>query len=257
VCLWSIQHSVRYCGLTEDEFEILIVSNPVGELGNFASKIYESNDCTLFNGVRIIYDDSDMPVFNKSKLLNIGIDKSNGDILTFLDCDMIVGEKWIKGVEQFEKNEKVVRVCYRVAQLDKTLVKQILTFRHLRKPLIKKYFCDYSKYKVTFEAYRFPWRNRCEPSYPIWGNSQYSIPRNKLDNIRYDETFIGRGHEDIEMNTQIWHRYKNNYKGYLNIDPDYCLFHMEHDKGPWGNPKYGFEQASRLVKARECNRFPI
>jgi glycosyltransferase involved in cell wall biosynthesis len=160
--------------------------------------------------------------FWKTRALNAGIEESSGSFLFFFDADTIFGPKslacWPCLMGAFTK------VAFRVIR-DKRMGPHIYQER-------------------AFEAYNRADNNISEQtivSYPsdicvppecIFGNSQFGISRKALDNLRFDERYIGRGFEDIDMNRRIAEAHGDSYACLLWHGKDKELHHIHHDYTP-------------------------
>lgn len=247
LCLWSIARSAEHCGV--DDYEVVVVDNGSEDPPH-------CRDCPR---VRWVYDDSDMPVFNKSRLFNRAIEEARGDVLTFLDCDALVGAEWMRGVEVLQ-DPGITRLCYRVRRVPKLwgdVVRlteprevQLLGARYRRRtvyllgsvpdslpPIVTALFRQYDRFPLAWEAWRHHDRNRYEPDYQVWGNSQFSMTREALGDLRYDERFEGKGFEDIDFLRQIEERYGDDYRGHMDMRPERNLLHLTHDynEDDWGS----------------------
>ena len=101
-CIYSIHRSATMCDARS--WEIVLVD---------CGEVFPS---TRGKHVRVVRDDGQGEVYNKARALNIGIEQARGDVLTFLDGDMIVGGGWMDCVRRLEDAE-LVRVAYRVRYL--------------------------------------------------------------------------------------------------------------------------------------------
>lgn len=187
-------------------------------------------------GIRVVHYTSPMPIFNKSILLNAGIDAARGDILTFLDCDALVGPRFFEGVELIDWS-RTHRLAYRVRYLDRQASHAVLAGGD---PAY--YFATYDRHRLGFEAYGRPDQNRpprpTETAAQAWGNSQCSIPRKVLAGLRFDEHFRGRGFEDIAFSRNLHIRLGEAFRGRILTDPDHALLHLTHDyESDWSSPE--------------------
>ena len=243
LCLWSIHRSAAACGSPEYE---TIVTEPI---------------------------DPDT-VFNKSALHNIAVVDARGDVLSFVDADMLVGERWMEGVGKLVEDPRIVRLCYRVRRLSRGRTEELFGMRGdsegrpvvreldqyrdeaaisllRRNAFIKILFDLYDHFELAAEAYRAP--DRCDRAqealthkHLVYGNSQFSITREKLADIRYDERYEGKGREDWEIARQMQRRYGDDYRGFIWTDADHAMFHIWHDHDDcwetWANPKFAKRQ---------------
>jgi len=237
LCLWSIRRSIEATG--EGDCEVVVVDN--------GSKLVPAD----LGRVRIVVDERQMRVFNKAKLWNRAIDEGRGEVLTFLDADAIVGLEWTAGFRALLNNPRLTRLCYRVRYLPKGIGEQLYAQpERQRGEAVDRYFADYDvpgKFRRAWESWRHSNRNRYEPGWPPWGNSQFSMTREKLADLRYDEGYEGKGFEDLDFMRQVERQYDGQYRAKLDERPARCMFHLQHDYTPdWRN--------EALLKAN-CRRY--
>ena len=165
---------------------------------------------------------NDSEPFNKAKSFNLGIDLSEGDVLTFLDCDMLVGSRFLEGAQRLIDDPGLTILCYRVRNAPSAAVD----------------WTKYDSYPKVFEAYGDPEHGAADPNLrPIFGNSQFSIRREVLGDLRYDEGYVGRGFEDLDMMRQIWCHYGTDYRAEIMTDADHALIHVAHEYEPDWNDR--------------------
>lgn len=174
---------------------------------------------------------SDLPnegPFNKAAALNEGINRAccgwvRPDVLTFMDADMLVGPRFLESQQRLMDDPGLTILCYRVRNADTADVD----------------WTRYDDYPKAFEAYGDPEHGAAHPDMrPIFGNSQFSIRREVLDDLRWDEGYAGRGFEDLDMTQQIWQRYGSAYRAEIMTDADHALLHVAHAYDPgWADRK--------------------
>lgn len=251
LALWSIHRSARICGVTE--YEVVVIEN-----GSLIQPPIGPRETLLV-------DYCEMPVFNKSRLYNLGIGAARGDVLTFLDADALVGPRWMEGVLVLAESA-IVRLCYRVRYLPKEVMARL---EHGAEHEIERLFADYDavgdhrdhrggwKYRLAFEAWRHHDRNHYEPDYQPFGNGLFSITRENLGDLRCDEGYVGKGGEDLDIALRLEHKFKGRYQGFLSPDPQHNLFCFEHPHDPesWGSAKYQRANNRRYIE-RKHQLFP-
>ena len=273
LCVWSICRSARQCGLgvppaPRPDWEILVIDNSTH--GSAPGQAPEPG-CSLADAgmlgrrVRIICDNSEMPIFNKSALYNRGIEaagvtdaagrprqRCGDDVLTFLDCDAIVGPEWMLGARALS-DRRITRLCYRVRYLSSGVGQGLLSQWPAEHERIDDLFSRYNEHRLGYEAYgnadrNHPsrrggpgrtsyWQGRLRDSGPSaltdgednpHGNSQFSIRRDALGDIRYDEAYVGRGFGDLDINRRIAAAHGQDYRGAIDYRPPRCLLHLTH-----------------------------
>lgn len=275
LCVWSICRSARQCGLGAPPagragWEIIVIDNSTH--GSAPDQAAPEAGCGLADvglldrRVRIVHDNSEMPIFNKSVLYNRGIDAAGvtdaagrprqprgDDVLTFIDCDAIVGPEWMLGARALS-DRRITRLCYRVRYLNSGAGQGLLTQWPLEHGRIDDLFSRYNEYRLSYEAYgdadrNHPsrrggrsrtsdyWRGRLRDRGPNaltdgednpHGNSQFSIRRDALSDIRYDEVYVGRGFGDLDINRRIAAAHGEDYRGAIDYRPARCLLHLTH-----------------------------
>ena len=84
-----------------------------------------------------------------------------------------------------------------------------------------------------------------------WGNSQFSITREKLGDVRYDER-LGLHCEDMDMNMMLMVKFGGDYRGRIFTEPEHAMFHLNHKGHPWEPQKRNL--ASRRMKTHHQKR---
>ena len=218
-CLASIERSAASLGLSTTDFEVVIAH--AGRHAEISTGIPQWG----FIG-ELVCHEAPMPVFNKSKLLNLGIEAAEGDVLTFLDADMIVGPRWLEGVDLLGRDllteRRLSRLCYRVRNAPPGVAPADEMFAEPA----------WSRLERGYEAYGNPGFNATAgqepPNQEPWGNSQFSIPREVLGDLRFDEGYEGRGFEDLDFLYRLWGRDKRGYHAALLTDGPHALLHQAH-----------------------------
>jgi glycosyltransferase involved in cell wall biosynthesis len=264
--LWSIRRSASACGIGDYEIVVVDALSP--------------QQPSLSGHERLVTNHIRSKVFNKSLALNIGIEQSAGDVLTFLDADMLVGEKWMRGVlNHLPVPSPPTRLCYRVRQLkasdqwdNQEVILRMLETAVDKGRLVQGWFDSYdgyvgkrARYVKAFEAYGNPDEgNNPTRTEPVFGNSQFSIRRDVLGDLRFNDEMVGAGFEDLWMIRQIWDKYGLDYRGVILTDPDNALLHMYHPRPneprAEGYAEYSdgwcTEEANDANKARYKRRWP-
>lgn len=223
-CAESIEHSAYLCGI--DAYQIVVVNN---------GPILLSGDFTGIENRVLVHDNSRMPMFNKPLLQNLGIVYAeNADVLSFLDADAIVGPHWMDNAKRLLEDPSLTKLCYRVRYL----------------PIgIEPDWLRYDEYPLAKEGYGRPEHFAfCEG--PIFGNSQFSIRREVLGETRFNTEYVGRGHEDLWMNRELWMRDPAAYRAEIVTDAAHAMFHIVN---PVGGPDW-FDSGINNMNARRYRR---
>ena len=246
ICVWSILRSAAATGMAD--VEIIVVDN--GSIDPPAGGVFADPK------VRIIVDDSEMPLFNKGVCYNRGIETARGEVLTFLDADAIVGVYWLAGAEALT-DERLTRLCYRVRYVDAETSRRLVDWP-VDELCVTDLFGRYDRLRLAYEAYgdpdaNFPlhrqhrkignryWAGELSDSGPHTltdgrdnphGNSQFSIRRAALREIRYDEAYVGRGFGDLDINRRIAAAHGEAYRGGIDYRPTRSLLHLTHPYEP-------------------------
>lgn len=273
LCIWSIRRSANVCGVTD--YEIVVAEHGSDQRPDSSPH------------VRVIVDLRPMPVasvngrtfeniFNKPRLQNVAIDAALGDVLSFLDCDAIVGPKWMSGIEILHHDPTITRLCYRVRRLPQEWLQKLWAVGDKKRAeLLARCFTDYNaaidlkkdRYEKAFEAYRRPECDRFDTTHSdegdgwmageVHGNSQFSIRRERLGGVRPNEEYSGRGMEDIEFNRAIFRAWGGDlnamlrrplYKGFIRFAGDHNMFHVSHtlNTEDWDGPGLKKQNADRF-----------
>ena len=221
VCIRRLNDTARDLGI--DDYEIIVVdggSEQTVELGPHVSL------ATTYRGA----------VFNKPRLQNIGIDIARGDALTFLDADAVVGALFHAGAQYVLDNEHLTKLCYRVRVAP--------TNRSVTPALIERLFAIYNQLPMAFEAYDaadYDYRNDIVAGKPpapdavVFGNSHFTIARDKLGDLHFDEAFVGRGYEDFWLNREIARAHGKAYNAEIWTDAEHAIINLPSERVPGWN----------------------
>lgn len=241
LCLWSIERSA--CDVVSEHYEIIVVDSG------------SSPSITVPPNGRVIEDICPPALFNKPRCQNLGIEAAQGDVLSFLDADMLVGRHWVThGAYVLGNDPRLTKLCYRVRQLK--LDREDLPARARpstdgeanpgrvwaamngevdREHVVDRWFSHYERFTRCVETYgsatgEGPDGKKVRPGEGMpFGNSQFSIRRDVLGDLRFDEAFAGAGFEDIWMNREIARR-ADEYRSKIVTWPEGALLHICHER---------------------------
>jgi predicted glycosyltransferase involved in capsule biosynthesis len=190
--------------------------------------------------VRVINVDRTGELFNKPRLQNIGINESTGRILTFLDADALVGDRFFHAAS-IATSRRLTKVCYRVRRLPEDFAETMENDSHA----LRIAFDHYEEYPEMHEAYGSAhlWMFN---GWPVFGNSQFTIERVKLGGLRFNEEYEGAGYEDIWMNREIHRQYGKRYQALIFTDADHAMFHIANRReNDWWEPEANVRNRER------------
>lgn len=286
-CLWSLGRSATATGITD--FEVMLVHQEVKP--SDTAEVVDMRRLAI-GEVRIIVATPREP-FNKPYMLNIGLGQARGDVLTFLDCDAIVGDRWLDGITEHFGTTNLApptRLCYRVRYLEAEnailpRVAMVNSFRRYTAGFDIDYLRAasrlYDNFPRAWEAYHNPLNNAPEGKEPVdpaphevFGNSQFSIRRDTLFELAeacpelpnvlgmdgrpllaLDEAFVGHGLNDLDYLCAIHHAAQRIPDGYRAAILTDGPHAMFHIRHPY-EPDWRPEQVVdgvRLYPTREAN----
>ena len=241
-CLWSIERSAEICFRGPKEYEVVLVDER------------SENAPPVPNCGRVVTVPGREEIFNKPRLLNIGLEEARGQVLTFLDADAIVGPRFMEAVDSLERLGALAltKLCYRVRYLPQKALGQLDQKARSfgedpgARPwaqLEMSWFDRFETYQMASEGYgeadnllnEKDLKRTDVSAMPVFGNSQFSITRRALGGLEFDEGFIGRGFEDLWMNRQIGRRHGDDYRAAMVTDAAHAMFHVRNPpKENWG-----------------------
>jgi glycosyltransferase involved in cell wall biosynthesis len=237
VCLSSLAHSAKICKVSDKDFEVIVVGDTPRGLQHSFCRTVAFTRCPP---VRLAPNEP--TPYHKTAVLNAGIDSARGDVLSFLDADAVVGPRWFQNIAILE-GDSPIKVAYRVRYAE---------YEPWQGQWIKK-FSEYEKHRLAFEAYgeaHDDWAQRINnkevPLGKPFGNSQHSIRRDVLGDLRYDERYVGRGFDDIHFARALAEKYGERYRAEMITDGPHALFHIRHRQSPGFNAGPRNERNKRL-----------
>jgi hypothetical protein len=230
VCLWSIARSARLCGITDYEVIVVDAASDPGE--PTLDRVTSDPNVILVEGPPVT------DLFNKPVLLNLGIDSAVGDRFSFIDCDAIVGDLWMEAWELFSRPPTLL--FYRVRNLERFVLDALM--RDDREELVRGWFDKYDLYDRSWEGYgpevyrdSKPGKEGSSPN-KTYGNSQLTITRENLGDLRYDPEYKGAGFEDLSFIRQVVRKFGDDYCGDVMTTAEYAMLHIRSPREPdWGH----------------------
>lgn len=237
-CLWSIAHSAEVCGRTD--YEVVVVDQ-----GSTAVPTSDDPHVKVIAGPPAPRAEDGNRYFNKPAAQNLGIRCSDGDVLSFIDADTLVGSWWLGCVDRLQRlgPMAISKLCYRVRYLPQQAMESLETESLAdRSWRMTVWFAHYETFQRAREHYGEPdcdpndvvgedgcahaWEGHVPPREPVFGNSQFSITRAVLGETRFNEEYAGRGFEDLWMNRELWRRDPENYRAAVVTDAEHALLQI-------------------------------
>lgn len=260
-CLASIDYAYRTYGSPWPTR--VIVAGPEGDIDfGYLARLVEAS-----SGVVPLFwagytpkalGDREPEIYNKAEGLNVAIDAAidqGAEVVTFLDCDMVVGPQWGLSIDRLE-DPNLIRLCYRVRNLP-------IAWSLPDEPAVLEAIFDrYDDWPLAYEAYGSPtWgggRKHAPIDEPVavFGNSQYSIELAVLGDLRHDERHVGRGFEDLDLIDRIATLHGARYEAEIVTDGPRALLHRKHAYDPaWQDPNC--LRASKDLYYGRPDRWPV
>jgi glycosyltransferase involved in cell wall biosynthesis len=253
--IMSLRISASYAKLEPGQWEIVVVDG--------GSKVPPEDE----DKVSVIQTHADDP-FNKSRLSNIGIANADGDLLTFLDADAIVGPQFfLHTYAALGADPGLTKIAYRVRTTQPAYVSYgVKEFRERRNLSALKNLFSHIRWEqspIAFEAYGVPhrrgdWIRLKKMQGIIFGNSQQTVPRWTLGEVRFDEQYVGRGFEDIDFNLQLWVAWHPQHQARILIGLQNAMYHVWHEPfaetSHWGPRSYNMLNRKRYMRKWDAAR---
>lgn len=192
--------------------------------------------------VRVVPHKQPDAFYNKGRAQNAGIESARGELLSFLDAEMLVGRDWFAETSRRMSLANPLgvptRLNYRVRYLrlarttaeNTAYVVGLLDGSPDPFGQIDRWFSEYERFSPAYEAYGTPdWGSRPDRNRrPIFGNSQFTIRREALGDLRFNEEINGFGFEDLWMMHALWDRHGDDYQGQIVTGRHQALLHIHH-----------------------------
>ena len=247
LALWSIRRSATICRASP--YEIVVVHNGPDDPPRTGPNL------------RVIVDDCPMPIFNRSRLINLGIaaagtvarpdqiregmqerwprydgvalspdrQATDDDVLTVLDADAVVGPRWFDGARHLRRRS-LIRICYRVRWLTSAGAGLLASDWPPPNGLHDRLFALSDIFPPVADTFGSGEITTVPTSTigRIHGNSQLSIRRGSLGDLRFDEGFVGWGSEDMDFNRRLVARHGPDYSALLDTRGSRSILFLPH-----------------------------
>lgn len=233
-CLRSLQRSADATGV--HDYEVIVVNDREEPL---LRSVFPTTP-----HLRIIDLYRASKPFNKCILQNVGIEASSGSVLSFLDADAVVGRDWLLNV--CDRLDGLTKLCYRVRRIPCNISCLVgADDEHFDREAVwafENWTTLGTAFPLAFEGREKPETDRPYGE-PLFGNSQFSIRREVLGDLRFDEEYEGAGFEDIAMNRAIWRQHYTTYRADMPTEPERCILHISHsrlcsEQPHWRHPEF-------------------
>jgi len=221
-CILSINCAFRLA--ENDEYEIVVMcGNDIGP---------------QIDSVRYVESVPPQKTFNKPALLNQGIKVSRGNTISFLDADVMVGVDFSQTLKALDQ-PSLTKVCYRLRYLPAH--KTPADHQSCRN--VEMAFDNYEAMPLRIESYGQPHLTYYKPApagLAIFGNSQFSITRKNLGDVRYRETCENGRASDLVFNLDLAVSHGEKYKARIFTDAAHSLLTFRHPRSTaWNRKQFG------------------
>jgi SAM-dependent methyltransferase len=181
-------------------FEVIIMDNSIREVAKESVRVLANK-----YGFKVIQEEH--TPFNLSGMRNLGIEAATGDVLVFLDSDIVpINDDFLEKIEEFHKHNKKLLIHARYKGGKDTAR---LTYV-AEKPTI------FDKHRIYSIEKGRPWRAS--------SGGNCSIRKDILGDVRFDTRYTGGwGWEDADFTRQLWDKNID-----IVFDPTICAKHIEH-----------------------------
>ncbi len=202
--------------------------------------------CSFENNLDIRYCYQPDKGFRAATARNMGIRLAHYEICVFLDAGVLVGSNLIQNIIDFHKQYKrgvclgIVHGCEQPKNHPAVRLLQPIANSEnpelcLKSPMLMGYpdprQSTYLKAKYDLNKLRFPWA--------LFWTGLVSVETDILHNVGlFDESFVGWGHEDIELGYRLWKSGIN-----FRADPNVRALHLPHKQF---SPTHVEEKNNRL-----------
>lgn len=168
--------------------------------------------------------------FNISKARNIGFESSKGNLITFLDVDIIIMSGFVSQViSKYEKMDKFIVFYYIYGVFQK---KGSQLYHEIKSLTPEKFTNDWCKERNELRDVREAIfhmsdyeRDRVPAPWAFGWSGAFSIDRESfIESGGFDESFLGWGAEDIDL---VYRVLNNNIKYYF--DSEISVLHVPHE----------------------------
>ncbi|MDC0977672.1 glycosyltransferase [bacterium] len=215
--LLALNHQI----FSPDEFEVIVVDD--GSQGNLLKSIKELK---LLINIRYLKVERQDQKFRAGTMRNLGAKEAQGEVLIFIDDDVIVQPAFIHEhlkIHEKQKNLTVIGYRYHVANELQKGVAELVKRQEMYLldtipfgPDIRQYSYDSYQIKEGLIRMPAPWR--------FYHSNNISLKKTTFQKIGgFDEGFTGWGDEDLELGYRL---YKAKIRFYLNKQA--IGYHFDH-----------------------------